>query len=100
MIFVVPFAFLTILNAALLQGVLRKNAAAFIVAAFILPVEWMTGVVLGGNAISSGLFNGKQYVSSFPRHHELQVLLFILFASFSFYVCGREYRDARRLKKI
>jgi hypothetical protein len=100
MIFVVPFAILTILNAALLQGVLRKNMTAFIAAAVILPVEWMTGLVLGGNAISSGLFNGKQYLSSFPYHHQLQILVFILFASLSFYVYGREYRDARLQKKI
>jgi hypothetical protein len=98
MIFIVPFVALTLLNVCLLMGVLHKNITAFIIAACVLPIEWITGLVLGGNAISSGLFNGKQYLSAFSHHHELQILTFAVLANLSFYVYGREYRDARRSK--
>lgn len=97
--FVLPFIGLAMLNGVLLHGVLHKRTVAFIIAAILLPLEWMTALVLGGNAVSSGLFNGKQYLAIFPHHTPVLVAVFILFVGLSFYLCGKELRAAQAQKR-
>jgi hypothetical protein len=93
--FTIPLVGLAGVNILLLLGVRNKRTAALAFAGLVLPIEWMFGIVLGGNAISSGLFNGKQYVSSVPYHHTIQAVICLLLVAFSWWIFGREIYKSR-----
>ena len=95
--FVAPFIGLTVMNAALLKGVLNKKVAAIFVAMLVLPIEWGIGLVLGGDSIGSGLFD-KQIITTLPHHHLWVSMVLLLFVGLSIYAFGKDLAVAQKSK--
>jgi hypothetical protein len=95
--FELPFAVLFVVNYALLLGILRRRISASVLATIVLPVEWVIGLNLGSNAISSGLFNGKQVIASLP-HHTMWVVFAVL-VLLSVATFGKEIRSTHTNSK-
>jgi len=86
---VVPLLLLG-LNAMLLWGVVSGKRVVLVIAAILLPIEWMAGFVLGGNALTSIFFGGRDLISTMPYHETIQLAALILFAGLSFGVYGKQ----------
>jgi hypothetical protein len=80
----IPLALLVLVNFGFLVGISRKNTIVVVFASLILPIEWITGLLVGGSLLSSGIFHGQNYITSFPHYSLLAGVLFIVFLLYTF----------------